>query len=77
MKIKELRSVGVKLGREGMSLLAQEFIESYDGSYKGAMKLAGQLSIIAKMATCDDYWEEQVHKGLFSAHNRIQKEQNK
>ncbi len=72
IKIKELREVGDKLGREGMSKMAQKFISEYDGSYKGAMKLCGQLSVIAKMATCDDYWEEQVDKGVFNAENKIE-----
>jgi len=57
--------------------MAQDFIDSYDGSYKGAMKLAGQLSVIAKMATCDDYWEEQVDKGIFNAKNIAEKEKTK
>ncbi len=72
MKIKELREVGDKIGREGMSQMAQEFIYEYDGSYKGVMKLCGQLSVIAKMATCDDYWKEQVDKGLFNAECKIE-----
>ncbi len=72
IKIKELREVGDKLGREGMSQMAQEFISEYDGSYKGAMKLCGQLSLIAKMATCDCYWEEQVDKGIFNAERKIE-----
>ncbi len=65
--ISELRLVGDKIGREGMSLMAQKFIAEYDGSYKGVMKLCGQLSIVAKMATCDDYWEEKVHDGIRDA----------
>lgn len=72
IKIKELREVGDKLGREGMSQMAQKFISEYDGSYKGAMKLCGELSVIAKMATCDDYWEEQVDKGVFNAECKIE-----
>lgn len=72
IKIKELRGVGDKLGREGMSQMAQKFISEYDGSYKGAMKLCGQLSVIAKMATCDDYLEEQVDKGVFNAECKIE-----
>ena len=72
IKIKELREVGDKLGREGMSQMAQEFISEYDGSYKGAMKLCGQLSVIAKMSTCDCYWEEQVDKGIFNAEHKIE-----
>ena len=74
--IKQLRSAGVNLGREGMSLKAQEFIAEYiehGSTYKGAMILAGKLSVIAKMATCDDYWEEQVHKGVYAAEFKIER----
>lgn len=67
MKIAELRRVGDKLGREGMSKLAIEYVNDFDGSYKGAMKLCGQLSVIAKMATCDDYWDEKTHVGIRDA----------
>tara|TARA_R110000850_G_scaffold261265_1_gene389303 strand:+ start:49 stop:312 length:264 start_codon:yes stop_codon:yes gene_type:complete len=75
--ISELRSVGQKIGREGMSLMAQEFIAQYDGSYKGVMKLCGQLSIIGKMASCDDYWSEQVFKGTHSGESRVEREEYK
>lgn len=60
MKIKELRKAGEEIGRAGMSKLAIEFINQFDGSYKGAMQLAGKLAVIAKMARCDDYWHEKV-----------------
>ncbi len=73
--IAELRLVGDKIGREGMSLMAQEFIKEYDGSYKGVMKLCGQLSIVAKMATCDTYWEEKVHDGIRSAIFEVEKDE--
>ena len=75
--IAELRLVGEKIGREGMSKMAQSFIDGYDGSYKGAMKLCGELSVIAKMATCDDYWDEQVHKGVDSAERQVEREEYK
>lgn len=73
--IAELRLVGDKIGREGMSIMAQEFIAEYDGSYKGVMKLCGQLSIVAKMATCDSYWEEKVHDGIRSAIFKVELEE--
>lgn len=63
IKIAELRKWGDKVGREGMSLEAQKAISDYDGSYKGVMELCGKLSLIAKAATCDEYWEEQVNRG--------------
>ena len=74
--IKELRVAGDNLGREGMSLMAQEFIAEYvrDGcTYKGAMALAGKLSLLAKCATCDQYWHEQVDKGIYAAEFEISK----
>ena len=74
--IKELRVAGDNLGREGMSLMAQEFIAEYvehGSTYKGAMILAGKLSLLAKCATCDDYWNEQVMKGAYNAEFKIGK----
>ena len=73
--IAELRLVGDKIGREGMSLMAQKFISEYDGSYKGVMRLCGQLSIVAKMATCDCCWEEKVHDGVRDAVFVVEKEE--
>ena len=76
--IRELRLVGDKIGREGMSLMAQAFVNEYreEGcSYKGVMKLCGQLSIVAKMATCDQYWEEKVHDGIRNAVFIVEKEE--
>ena len=60
---KTLRKAGVRLGREGMSLRVISAVGEFDGSYKGAMQLAGRLQAIAQMASCDDYWKEQVDKG--------------
>lgn len=71
--IKELRAIGDKIGREGMSEVAQQFIEEYDGSYKGVMELCGKLSVIAKMATCDEYWDEQVNRGISRAETTIER----
>lgn len=73
--IAELRLVGDKIGREGMAMMAQEFIGRYDGSYKGAMELCGKLSVLAKMATCDDYWYEQVERGIGRAEFRVEQEE--
>ena len=72
MKAQQLTKVARKIGREGVSLLAQQFIQEYDGSYKGAMQLAGKLSVIAKMSTFDDYWHEQVNRGEQTAFMRIE-----
>ena len=77
MKIAELRKYGAKVNRKGMSEAAIEAINNFDDSYKGAMKLCGQLSLIAKAATCDDYWLEQVQKGVKEMEFEIEKELNK
>jgi hypothetical protein len=71
MKIKTIRKAGCELGREGMSLLALEYVEKFDGSYKGAMRLCGQLSVIAKMATCDQYWDEKTSDGIRDAELKV------
>lgn len=63
MKIAELRKAGAIINRAGMSEMAIKAVESFDGSYRGVMELCGKLSVIAKMATCDDYWNEQVSRG--------------
>ena len=73
--ISELRLVGGKLGRSGMSDLASEFISECDGTPKEVMKLCGKLSMVAKMATCDEYWQEQVERGVKRAIFRIEKEE--
>ena len=72
MKISELRRVGEMLGREGVSKLAQQFLDEYDGSYKGVMELSGKLSVIAKMSTFDEYWREQSRRGEFKAECKIE-----
>jgi hypothetical protein len=72
MKISELRKAGDTLGRPGMAELAQDFIRDYDGSNKGVMELCGKLSVIAKMSTCDDYWNEQVNRGASKAEFKVE-----
>ena len=72
MKIKTIRQAGNELGREGMSLLALEYMEKCDGSYKGVMRLCGQLSVIAKMATCDVYWDEKTNDGIRNAEIKVE-----
>jgi hypothetical protein len=71
MKIITIRKAGDELGREGMSLLALEYVEKCDGSYKGVMRLCGQLSVIAKMATCDQYWDEKTSDGIRDAELKV------
>lgn len=67
MKIKELREIGEKLGREGLSIAAMDLINNFDGTYKGAIQLCGQLSVIARACTYDEYWTEQVNRGVSKA----------
>ena len=62
--IADLREAGSALGREGISMLVKARVAECDGSYKNLMQLCGELSVIAKMATCDDYWSEQVNRGV-------------
>ena len=76
MKIAELRKYGVKVNRKGMSETAIEAVNNFDGSYKGAMQLCGELSLIAKAATCDDYWLEQVQRGERKMEFKIEQKMN-
>ena len=69
-KIAKLRELGESLGREGVSLQVIEAIESFDGSYKGAMQLCGKLVLWADVSTFDDYWKEQVQRGLSKEENK-------
>lgn len=68
-RMKDARVAGCIAGRAGLSKQAIELIEAFDGSYKGAIQLAGALSVIADMATFDSYWEEQALKGSDKASN--------
>lgn len=77
MKIKDLRVYGNKVGREGLAIAAEDAITDYDGSYKSAMELCGKLSVLAKAATFDDYWHEQVDRGVYRQELKIEKELSK
>ena len=72
-KIQELRKLASrsKVGRPGVAEEAIKAISDFDGSYKGAMELAGKLVVIADMSTFDDYWEEQVNRGIAAMGNRM------
>lgn len=59
-----LRARGEQLGREGMSRRVIDAVAEFDGSYKGAMRLAGRLKAVCQMAASDDYWREQVARGF-------------
>ena len=66
VEAKELRQHGSRIGRAGMSqrvlILVNDFVKN-DGSYKGAMELAGRLRAITIAAKCDQYWSEKVNRG--------------
>lgn len=61
---KELREYGSQLGRVGMSKRVIELVSSFNGTYKGAMILAGHIKAIAQAASCDEYWKEKVDIGF-------------
>ena len=69
-KIKKARELGNKLGRKGMSDEVEKAVNDFDGSPKGVMELAGKLVFWADVSTCDDYWQEQVERGLSKAVHR-------
>jgi hypothetical protein len=70
VKIATLRKLGDKIGRAGVSEMAIEMVGECDCSYKGIMKLCGQLSVIAKVATFDEYWNEKTMGGVYSAEEK-------
>lgn len=75
-EFKDMQKWGKVVGREGMSQEAIAAVKEFDGSYKGAMILAGRMKAIAQAAGCDEYWREQVgkgyHKQLFKAQRQNQ-----
>lgn len=63
----KFRAEGQRIGREGMSKRVMEAVTQWRAAgetYKGAMLLAGRLKAIAAMASNDEYWREQVDKGV-------------
>jgi hypothetical protein len=68
---KELKAAGDDLGRAGLSQRVIDLIAEFDGSYKGAMKLAGRLKAIAGAAKFDGYWTEQVDDGFHAERKRL------
>lgn len=57
------KRIGAVIGRAGMSKRVFAAIADFDGSYKGAMRLAGRCKAISQMAASDEYWGEQVDAG--------------
>lgn len=69
-EFKHMREWGESVGREGMSKAAIEAVEEFDGSFIGAMILAGRMMAIAQASRCDEYWSEKVNKGY---HQQVDK----
>jgi hypothetical protein len=74
MKVAKAREAGAILGREGLAKRALEIAEEIvkDGSYKRAIKGAGELSVIAAACGFDDYWEEKANSGLYSERHKME-----
>jgi hypothetical protein len=71
MKISELRIIGHTMGREQIAIHVIDLINNFDGSYKGAIELCGQLSVIAKVCSFDEYWNEQALRGVRKAEDSL------
>ncbi len=67
----ELKKAGGILGREGMSKAVIEAVADFDGSYKGAMVLAGRLKAVAQAAKADSYWSCFVEDGYHRERNLL------
>lgn len=76
-EFKDMQKWGKAVGREGMSQEAIAAVEEFDGSYKGAMILAGRMKAIAQAAGCDEYWSEQVGKGYTKQLSKAQRSTSK
>ena len=70
-KIKDARIAGQLIGRAGLSQRVIQAVNEFDGSYKGAMELAGRLAVIADMATFDCYWQEKSYKRILEESENI------
>lgn len=68
---KTARKAGVIMGRRGMSERVIDILESFDGSYVGAIRIAGQMKAIAQAAKCDQYWDEKCGMGYDSEMDRM------
>lgn len=68
---KNLRKSGEQLGRANLADRVIELIAGFDGSYVGAMALAGRMKAIAQAARFDGYWDEKVGLGFQSEMYRL------
>jgi len=62
----KIRAAGERLGREGISKRAIELVNDFDGSYKGAVILAGRMRVLSIAAEHEEYWREKTHKGIMN-----------
>ena len=69
MKISEKRKAGLKLKREGVAVAIDNYVNDYlrNQTYKNAVRLAGQLHVMADVCTYDEYWEEKMLDGKLNA----------
>lgn len=65
----DLKKAGEVLGREGLSKAVIEAVAGFDGSYKGAMVLAGRLKAVAQAAKADGYWSGMIDDGYHRERN--------
>lgn len=58
----KLEREGERLGRAGLAERVLQLIKEFeaDGSYKGAIILAGRMHAIAIACKYDDYWQEKA-----------------
>ena len=73
LTIQKKRKAASSIGREGVSQMIQSYVNEYlkDASYKNAVKLAGQLHVMADACSFDEYWEEKMSIGKRKADNDL------
>jgi len=66
MNIKRKREAGAVLGRAGISaeIIKLCKIVAENENYKEAIKIAGQIKVLAESATCDSYWRGKMNVGI-------------
>lgn len=62
-----LRKEGERLGRKGMSLYVIKAVSDFDGSFFGAIDLAGKLKALAQASKADNYWNGKMVLGYQKA----------
>ncbi len=72
---KKLKKAGEKLGRAKLAERALEIAYEIigDGSYKRAIRGAGQLKALAQACKYDDYWDEKMLDGFFEEVYNLEK----